>query len=74
MGYEVPDSHANFVLIRFGNEPGKTARDADDFLVTKRLILRSVASYGLPDCLRMTIGLAEENRAVLDALREFTNR
>jgi histidinol-phosphate aminotransferase len=74
MGYDVPDSHANFVLIRFGTEPGKTAQDADAFLISKRLILRSVASYKLPHALRMTIGLAEENRAVLDALREFKNR
>ena len=35
------------------------------------LILRSVASYGLPDALRMTIGSEEANRLVVAALAEF---
>ncbi len=71
MGYDVPDSAANFVLIPFGAEPGRTAQDADEFLISKRIILRQLASYKLPRALRMTIGLEDENRAVLDALREF---
>jgi histidinol-phosphate aminotransferase len=74
IGYDVPESAANFVLIPFGAEPGRTAADADEYLVSKRLILRQLASYKLPHALRMTIGLEHENRAVLDALREFKNR
>jgi histidinol-phosphate aminotransferase len=34
-------------------------------------MLRPVANYGLPDCLRMTIGLEEANRAVIAALEDF---
>jgi histidinol-phosphate aminotransferase len=30
-----------------------------------------VGGYGLPDHLRITIGLEEHNRAVVDALAEF---
>ena len=71
IGYDVPDSAANFVLIPFGKEPGRTAQDADAHLNAKRIILRQVGAYKLPHCLRMTIGLEHENRAVLDALREF---
>ncbi len=74
IGYEVPESSANFVLIPFGAEPGRTAQDADDYLVSKRIIVRQLASYKLPHALRMTIGLEHENRAVIDALREFKNR
>jgi histidinol-phosphate aminotransferase len=74
MGYAVPDSAANFVLIPFGTEPGRTAQDADDFLIAKRIIARQLAAYKLPNALRLTIGLEEENRAALDALREFTQR
>ena len=36
IGYDVPESAANFVLIPFGAEPGGTAQDADDYLVSKR--------------------------------------
>jgi histidinol-phosphate aminotransferase len=71
IGYDVRDSAANFVLIPFGTEPGRTAQDADAHLNAKRIILRQVAAYKLPHALRMTIGLEHENRAVLDALREF---
>ncbi len=71
MGYQVPDSTGNFVFIPFGSEPGRTAQDADAYLNAKRIILRQLASYKLPHALRMTIGLEEENRATLAALREF---
>jgi len=30
-----------------------------------------VSSYGLPNALRMTIGIEEANRRVVDALRDF---
>ena len=67
IGYDVPDSAANFVLIPFGTEPGRTAQDADAHLNAKRIILRQVGAYKLPHALRMTIRLDHENRAVLDA-------
>jgi histidinol-phosphate aminotransferase len=38
------------------------------------LILRGVASYGLADCLRLTIGPADANRKVTAALTEFMAR
>ena len=64
-------SVANFVLIHFENTPGKTAEEADRHLQSRGLILRRVAGYGLPHCLRLTIGLEKENRAVVGALKEF---
>ena len=70
----MPDSAANFVLIPFETAPGRTAQDADAHLNAKRIILRQVGAYKLPHALRMTVGLAHENRAVLDALREFAGR
>ena len=74
IGFDVPDSAGNFVLIPFGRERGRTAQDADAYLNSKRLILRQLGSYKLPDALRMTIGLEHENRATLDALREFAEQ
>jgi histidinol-phosphate aminotransferase len=35
------------------------------------VIVRPVGGYGLPECLRITIGTEDQNRAVLDALSEF---
>jgi histidinol-phosphate/aromatic aminotransferase/cobyric acid decarboxylase-like protein len=30
-----------------------------------------MAAYGLPHCLRLSVGLEPDNRTALDALREF---
>jgi histidinol-phosphate aminotransferase len=35
------------------------------------VILRSVAAYGLPECLRMTIGTEEQNRLAVSLLQKF---
>lgn len=71
LGLKVDDSVCNFLLIRFPQVPGKTAADADRYLCERGLILRAVASYGLPDALRLTIGPAEANRRVIDVLTQF---
>lgn len=61
----------NFLLIHFGHEAGKTADDADRFLMARGLILRGVRNYGLPDALRLTVGTEEANRLVIAALSDF---
>ena len=75
LGLEVVGpSAANFVLIGFPKTPGRTAADADAFLSARGLLVRAVALYGLPDHLRLTIGLEAHNRAVVDALADFMAR
>ncbi len=71
LGIEVIPSVANFVLMRFADTPGKTAADADKFLRENGFIVRLTKSYKLPDCLRMTVGLAEQNEQVIEVLRRF---
>ena len=39
--------------------------------MSRGLILRGCASYGLPQCLRLTVGSEEANRAAVAALKEF---
>ncbi|WP_409019784.1 histidinol-phosphate transaminase [Brevundimonas vesicularis] len=68
-GYEVLPSAGNFILVRFAD--AATAEAANAFLMTRGIIVRSVAGYGLPDGLRITIGTPDQNRAVADALSEF---
>jgi histidinol-phosphate aminotransferase len=69
-GVRVDDSSANFVLIHFP-EAEKTAAAADDFLMKQGVILRGVASYGLPNCLRMTVGTEEQNRLAVSLIQQF---
>lgn len=67
----VTPSAANFLLVGFPKTPGRTAPEAEAFLARKGLIVRNVTGYGLPDHLRITIGLEAHNRALVEALAEF---
>jgi histidinol-phosphate aminotransferase len=71
LGLKVTPSVANFVLIHFPQEKGKTAQEADAFLTKRGLVLRGLSNYGLPHALRMTVGTEEANRLVVDGLRDF---
>ncbi len=71
LGIGVTPSVANFLLLRFAGENGRTAAEADRFLSARGFVLRAVASYGLPDCLRLTVGTEEANEGVVAALAEF---
>ena len=68
-GIQVGESEGNFVLADFGSEAKANA--ANDFLRNRGLIVRGVRGYGLPTCLRITVGTAEEVGLVSDALAEF---
>jgi histidinol-phosphate aminotransferase len=74
LGIEVTPSIGNFVLMHFPTGKGKDAVAADEFLKARGIILRRVAAYGLPNCLRMTIGTEDDNRRVVAALAEFMGR
>jgi histidinol-phosphate aminotransferase len=74
LGLEVTPSAANFVLVSFPDVPGRTAREAEAFLASKGYLVRAVANYGLPDAIRITVGLEEHNRAVVELIGEFLAR
>ncbi len=77
LGLTVPDSYANFVIVRFPPaDPSDHTRNmdataADSFLKSRGVIVRRLAGYGLPDALRISIGLEDEMRQVVDALAAF---
>jgi histidinol-phosphate aminotransferase len=71
LGLKVTPSVGNFILIHFPTNAGRTAKEADAFLTSRGLVLRAVGAYGLPNCLRMTVGDAEANRLAVKALAEF---
>ena len=68
-GIKVWPSEGNFVLADFGAVARADAADA--FLRARGIIVRKVAGYGLPHCLRITVGPAEEVEAVIEALTAF---
>ena len=71
LGLEVVPSQANFVLAGFPTQRGRTAPEAEAWLAARGYIVRGVANYGLPHHIRITIGLEEHNRAIIEALAEF---
>lgn len=68
-GLVVPESHTNFVLIRFGDV--QAVRQVDAALRKGGYILRGMGGYGLPECLRATVGTADVMDAVADALEKL---
>ncbi len=71
LGLNVVPSQANFILIRFTRDGNRMAEAANDYLLKHGYILRWLPKQGLGDCLRLTIGLTEENDAVIALLRDF---
>ena len=59
-------SAANFVLIHIGSAAKTAAVNAS--LLSQGVIVRPVANYGLPEYLRVSIGLAHENARFIEAL------
>ncbi|HLJ70518.1 MAG TPA: histidinol-phosphate transaminase [Roseiarcus sp.] len=74
LGIKATPSVGNFLLLHFPRQDGRDAKAADAFLTARGYILRAVGAYGLPDCLRLTIGTEEANRGLVDALAEFMGK
>lgn len=69
MGYPIPESHTNFVLIPF--EDASLCQRVDRALQDAGFMLRGMSGYGLPHCLRATVGTAEQMSDVADLLETF---
>ena len=72
IGIDFVPSHTNFVLMRFA-DPAQAA-DVQAALHAEAIILRPMAGYGLPDALRVTIGLREDMEAMLAVLAAWKGR
>ena len=70
MGLEYIPSYGNFVTVRVGDDKEAGAR-VNLELLKKGIIVRPIGGYGLPEWLRISIGLPEENAAFLMALKEI---
>jgi histidinol-phosphate aminotransferase len=68
-GIKVWPSEGNFLLLDFAT--AERARGADAALRAAGIIARRTASYGLPQCLRVSIGTVEECQAVAETLAAF---
>ena len=68
-GVQCDTSMANFVLARFADQA--EAEACDTYLKSQGLIVRRVAGYKLPQCLRITVGDEASCRRVAHAVGQF---
>ena len=61
---------ANFLLFDLPKGAKLDAKGLFERLLERGIIIRPLASYDLPDSLRVSVGDASENRALLDAMQE----
>ena len=66
LGLEYLPSQANFILIRTP-KPGQEVFQA---MLRQGVIIRAMDAYGLPDYIRVNVGLPQENRRFLEALKQ----
>lgn len=69
LGLETPESEGNFVLPRFASPAA--ADGAAAHLRSRGVLVRGMAGYGLPDRLRISVGLAGDHERLLAGLREW---
>jgi len=70
LGLHVLPSQANFLTVGFGR-PSAPLHQA---LLERGIIVRPMASYGLPEYLRITVGTESQNSRLLDAIKAVLAR
>ncbi|MBI3318778.1 MAG: histidinol-phosphate transaminase [Candidatus Omnitrophica bacterium] len=68
MGFRAVPSAANFILFHAGPRAVEIARA----LLKRGVIVREMLAWNLPEHIRVTVGLPEENQAFITALKETT--
>ena len=68
MGFRVVPTWANFLYFDLGREASEVA----ERLRSEGISVRPLGAWGAPNCLRVTIGTAAQNRAFLGAMQEIS--
>lgn len=68
LGVDFIESCVNFILVRTGR-----ARETFEELQKRKVIVRPMDGYGMPDMIRVTVGTEEHNRCFLEGLRAVVN-
>ena len=67
LGLTTIPSVANFICVQVGSSASKIY----ELMLTEGVIVRPVGNYGLPEHLRITVGLPSENQKVIATLRKI---
>lgn len=72
LGLTVIPTEANFFLVPLKNEAAVNALNAE--LLKRGIIIRPLRAFGLPNCVRITIGTEDQNHILVDTLRTVLDR
>jgi len=67
LGISFVPSEANFILVRCGTQTSQVM----ERLMQEGIVVRGMAGYGLKEYIRVTIGLPEENKGVIEVLDQW---
>ncbi len=67
LGLDARPSEANFILIKIGPD----AKGLTDRFFDKKVLVRWLGGYGLPDYIRVTVGTMDENKVFIEALKRL---
>jgi histidinol-phosphate aminotransferase len=69
MGFDIVPSEANFVMVPL--ESAQVASWLTEELLRRGVIVRPLAAFGLPNCVRISTGTDEENQMLIGALEQL---
>lgn len=71
LGLTVYPTVTNFLLVDFAGLDGKDAEGARQHLKADGILVRQMGAYGLPTCLRISVGTEDEMRVLIDSLTGY---
>ncbi|MBI3419057.1 MAG: histidinol-phosphate transaminase [Proteobacteria bacterium] len=71
-GFRPYPSRGNFLLV--GTHSPEHAQDLFRYLEERNILIRPMAGYGLADCVRISVGLEEEMKALFKVLDEYRDK
>jgi len=71
LGFNAYETQANFIFVIIPENKNQNASIVNDFLISKGIAVRYLASYGIKNALRITLGTQEELEKTISVLKEF---
>ncbi|MFA5405373.1 MAG: histidinol-phosphate transaminase [Ignavibacteria bacterium] len=67
--FKIIPSYANFLMLDLGTQD--RVNNINNSLLKEGVIIRPLIAFGLPHCIRITMGLDEENKAFIESFKKY---
>lgn len=67
--FKIIPSYANFIMLDLGT--AERVNHINESLLKEGVIIRPLVAFGLPHCIRITMGLKEENEAFISSFKKY---